>query len=129
LGLIINEEQSEQKEQPQPQQQQSKQQQRVFYTVRKKSKYGEYHVVSYIDRNGSFRGPACFDIKTDAENYLEEYAEKLARLYLKEGKGAHGNLSNMVRGRQNSYNLCVFCESSYPDLRNPKILNYRLKNK
>jgi hypothetical protein len=95
----------------------------VFYVVRKRSRYNEYHTILCIDKNGSFRGPAVFYQKEDAETYMEEYSKKLVCSYLKEGKGSHGNAINRYQSSQSSNDLRVFCESSYPDLRNPRSVN------
>ena len=44
-----------------------------MFVVKKLGKNGSWNTISLIDENGSFRGEARFELKNDAQKYLEEY--------------------------------------------------------
>ena len=48
-----------------------------MYIVKKLGKNGIWNAVSLIDKNGSFRGEAKFETKTEAELYMAEYIKRL----------------------------------------------------
>jgi hypothetical protein len=48
-----------------------------MFIVKKLSKNGSWNAISLIDKNGSFRGEARFETKKEAQDYLEEYKDKM----------------------------------------------------
>lgn len=48
-----------------------------MFIVKRLGKNGLWSAVSYIDKNGSFRGEAKFDTRRDAEEYLAEYLKRM----------------------------------------------------
>lgn len=48
-----------------------------MFVVKKLGKNGSWNTISLIDENGSFRGEARFELKNDAQKYLEEYKRRM----------------------------------------------------
>jgi hypothetical protein len=48
-----------------------------MFIVKKLGKNGSWNAISFIDKNGSFRGEARFESKREAQKYLEEYKNKM----------------------------------------------------
>ena len=50
-----------------------------MFSVKKMGKNGMWGTVSLIDENGSFRGEAKFETKSEAERYLQEYKKRMKK--------------------------------------------------
>jgi hypothetical protein len=48
-----------------------------MFIVKRLGKNGLWSAVSLIDRNGSFRGEAKFETRSEAEDYLAEYLQRM----------------------------------------------------
>jgi hypothetical protein len=48
-----------------------------MFVVKKRGKNGLWSAVSFIDKNGSFRGEAKFETRKEAEQYLDEYLTRM----------------------------------------------------
>jgi hypothetical protein len=48
-----------------------------MFIVKRLGKNGLWSAVSLIDRNGSFRGEAKFETRSEAEDYLAEYLKRM----------------------------------------------------
>ena len=50
-----------------------------MFSVKKMGKNGMWGTVSLIDENGSFRGEAKFETKSEAERYMQEYKKRMKK--------------------------------------------------
>ena len=57
-----------------------------MFIVKKLNKSGNWDSISLIDENGSFRGEARFESKSDAEAYLKLYKERMNKKLMVHGK-------------------------------------------
>jgi hypothetical protein len=57
-----------------------------LFIVKKLNKSGNWDSISLIDENGSFRGEARFESKSDAEAYLKLYKERMNKKLMVHGK-------------------------------------------
>jgi hypothetical protein len=48
-----------------------------MFIVKRLGKNGLWSAVSFIDKNGSFRGEARFETRKEAEEYLAEYLRRM----------------------------------------------------
>jgi hypothetical protein len=48
-----------------------------MFIVKRLGKNGLWSAVSFIDKNGSFRGEAKFETRREAEEYLAEYLKRM----------------------------------------------------
>jgi hypothetical protein len=48
-----------------------------MFIVKRLGKNGLWSAISLIDKNGSFRGEAKFETRSEAEEYLAEYLERM----------------------------------------------------
>ena len=58
----------------------------TLFIVKKLNKSGNWDSISLIDENGSFRGEARFESKSDAEAYLKLYKERMNKKLMVHGK-------------------------------------------
>jgi hypothetical protein len=57
-----------------------------MFIVKKLNKTGTWDSISLIDENGSFRGEARFESKSDAEAYLKLYKDRMNKKLMVHGK-------------------------------------------
>jgi hypothetical protein len=57
-----------------------------MFVVKKLNKSGNWDSISLIDENGSFRGEARFESKSEAEAYLKLYKDRMNKKLMVHGK-------------------------------------------
>jgi capsule polysaccharide export protein KpsE/RkpR len=50
---------------------------RKLFIVKRRTRSGDYEPICLYDENQNFRGPAIFTKKSEAEQYMKTYREKL----------------------------------------------------
>ena len=59
-----------------------------MFVVKKLGRNGLWSAVSFIDKNGSFRGEAKFETLKEAEDYLAEYLKRMKNRLVVTPEGA-----------------------------------------
>jgi hypothetical protein len=91
---------------------------KTIFIVKKLNKSGGWDSISLIDENGSFRGEAKFESRSDAEAYLKLYKDRLNKKLMV----VHGRAK--TRG---SYKIFELDSKEVKDANKRKYgLNYRL---
>jgi len=70
-----------------------------MFVVKKLGKNGTWSAVSLIDENGSFRGEAKFETRKEAEQYMEDYIERMKSRH-RTGTSGYGEIKVFDESKQ-----------------------------